>query len=618
MIAKMVKGSGFRGALEYDLQAEKGQMLDTNMAGENPRELAKEFGEIRKLRPNLNKAVLHVSLAAAPGESLTDKQWTDIGHKYLRGMGFKNSQFVITRHTNTDHQHIHILANRIGIDGAVVSDGMDFKRQENLMREIERSYGLKAVEPSHEAERKALSKGEIEEAVRTGAPSTRMQLQQLCDAAAKGSRSMSRYIERLEVTGVEVIPTTQLAGAKLSGLQYRLDGVVMKGSDLGKSYSPAGLEKRGIGYEQDRDGAAIRSSQQREAGRRAGPAHEPADPRQAPERGRTGLDLGAAGTGHGRTDGGNPADAGLHREEGRAASRDLQPADQEFSQVVPRSRERSAAGIEQPARRRQPDALDALRPGDSRGRTHSTAHERILALAGPANSAELNRQQSSSGAPETRRNRSLEAVERQVASMGVELVEIQILNFTTGKNQKRQLNMEQLRWAIPWLKRENALGSDIFVRPHGDHGLVFLQGISAATIEEMKAKGYAPALTVEDGTKTFDAWLKLSEQPLPEVVRKLAEVGLSKSFGADMETAGKDAFTRLAGFTDQSVAGGNKPYVLAHEGAKTVAHSAASALRQASAFIEQSRTSFERGKEALKTKNNEHSKQRNNDRGMSR
>jgi hypothetical protein len=136
MIAKMVKGSGFRGALEYDLQAEKGQMLDTNMAGENPRELAKEFGEIRKLRPHLNKAVLHVSLAAAPGESLTDKQWTDIGHKYLRGMGFENSQFVITRHTDTDHQHIHILANRIGMDGAVVSDGMDFKRQEGVVSEF--------------------------------------------------------------------------------------------------------------------------------------------------------------------------------------------------------------------------------------------------------------------------------------------------------------------------------------------------------------------------------------------------------------------------------------------------------------------------------------------------
>ena len=37
MIAKAVKGKGFRGALEYDLNKEGGQVLDTNMAGENTR-----------------------------------------------------------------------------------------------------------------------------------------------------------------------------------------------------------------------------------------------------------------------------------------------------------------------------------------------------------------------------------------------------------------------------------------------------------------------------------------------------------------------------------------------------------------------------------------------------
>lgn len=614
MIAKMVKGSGFRGALEYDLQAEKGQMLDTNMAGENARELAKEFGEIRKLRPNLNKAVLHVSLAAAPGESLTDKQWTDIGHKYLRGMGFKNSQFVITRHTDTDHQHIHILANRIGIDGAVVSDGMDFKRQENLMREIERSYGLKAVEPSHEAQRKALSKGEIEAAVRTETPSTRMQLQQLCDAAAKGSSSMSRYIERLEVAGVEVIPTTQLAGAKLSGLQYRLDGVVMKGSDLGKSYSPAGLEKRGIGYEQDRDGAAIRSSQQREAGRRAGPAHEPADARQAPERGRTGLDLGATGTGHGRTDGGNQADAGLDPEQGRTASRDLQPAAQEFNQVVPGSRERSTESSEQPARRRQPDALDALRHDDGRGRTHSTAHERVLALAGPAYSAEHDRQQSSRGAPETRRNRSLEAVERQVAGMGVDLVEIQIFNATTGKQQKRQLNLEQLRRSMPWLKRENALGSDIFIKPAGDSSLVLLRGLSVQGLNRMRQEEVTPAVTVEWSGNSFDAWVKVSDKPVPPHVLQIVGEKFAERYGASGEHADGKSFGRLAGFTEQWGGEGKKPYVLAHEGSGKVAPMGERAVQQVQAQLQKERVAQIAAERATRDR----SPGRDSDRGFSR
>lgn len=35
-------------------------------------------------------------------------------------MGFKDNQFVITRHTDTEHEHIHILANRITHAGEVM------------------------------------------------------------------------------------------------------------------------------------------------------------------------------------------------------------------------------------------------------------------------------------------------------------------------------------------------------------------------------------------------------------------------------------------------------------------------------------------------------------------
>ena len=53
MIAKMRKGCGFRGALAYDLQSEKGHVIDSNMEGKTVRELAAEFGQIRQLRPTL-------------------------------------------------------------------------------------------------------------------------------------------------------------------------------------------------------------------------------------------------------------------------------------------------------------------------------------------------------------------------------------------------------------------------------------------------------------------------------------------------------------------------------------------------------------------------------------
>jgi hypothetical protein len=227
-------GKRFRGVLEYDLGKEQGRVIDTNMNGSDPRELAAEFGEIRKLRPALGRAVLHVSLSAAPGEHFTDEQWCAISQRYLHGMGLGHNQYVVTRHNDTEHEHIHLLANRIRLDGSVTSDSNDYRRQEVLMREIERDLGLQPVQPSVTAERRAATKGELEHGLRTGQPSTRQQLQQLCDGAIERCTSFSDYVARLEAAGVELLPVTQLEGRKLSGLSYRLDGVTMKGSDLGK------------------------------------------------------------------------------------------------------------------------------------------------------------------------------------------------------------------------------------------------------------------------------------------------------------------------------------------------------------------------------------------------
>jgi hypothetical protein len=175
MIAKAIKGKGFRGALEYDLSKEQGRVIDTNMEGTGPRELAREFGAIRKLRPNLSRAVLHVSLSAAPGEHLSDKQWSEIGQRYLLGMGLDANQYLITRHLDTEHEHVHLLINRVRFDGEVTSDSHDYRRHEILMRAIERDFSLQPVRPSIEAERRAATKGEIEQGLRTGIAAPRRQ-----------------------------------------------------------------------------------------------------------------------------------------------------------------------------------------------------------------------------------------------------------------------------------------------------------------------------------------------------------------------------------------------------------------------------------------------------------
>jgi hypothetical protein len=250
MIAKAVKGRGFRGVLNYDLNEEKGEILDTNMAGTNARELAQEFGAIRKLRPNLNKAVLHVSLSAAVGEHLTNEQWREIGHKYLKGMDLDNNQFVMTRHTDTDHEHIHIIANRIQFNGDVTSDSNDYRRQEVIMREIERDYGLQSVAPSADAGRRAPSKGLIELEKRTGEISAKTQLQTIIDKATADKPPFLAFVNRLHSAEVSILPSGKTGTPQ--GISFELDGIAFKGSDMGKSYAWKQLQSH-IDYNPERD-----------------------------------------------------------------------------------------------------------------------------------------------------------------------------------------------------------------------------------------------------------------------------------------------------------------------------------------------------------------------------
>ncbi|UTG93167.1 relaxase/mobilization nuclease domain-containing protein [Geobacter sulfurreducens] len=261
MIGKQTKGRGFRGALDYVLNPEKGILIGGNMDGKTPRELGKEFAESRMLNPDLQRPVYHVSLSLSPGEHADDFTWNEIADRYMQRMGFESSQYVVARHTDRDHEHIHIVASRIGLDGKTVSDSNDYYRSEQLIREIEKEFGLERVLSSHERDiedqKKALSAGELHKALETGTPNVKMVLQNHIDVAATYNVTMTDFVKHLERQGVQVIPNMADNG-RVSGLSYRIDGQnTVKGSKLGKAYTFNGLQKRGISYNLDRDRAAF-------------------------------------------------------------------------------------------------------------------------------------------------------------------------------------------------------------------------------------------------------------------------------------------------------------------------------------------------------------------------
>jgi len=84
VIQKAHIGRGFRGVLNYvcDESAERGhdaaRILDTNMAGRTPRELAAEFGALRHLNPDLSRAQTEPRHSGSSANGVNAMQGTGI------------------------------------------------------------------------------------------------------------------------------------------------------------------------------------------------------------------------------------------------------------------------------------------------------------------------------------------------------------------------------------------------------------------------------------------------------------------------------------------------------------------------------------------------------------
>jgi hypothetical protein len=169
MIGKQVKGTSFRGVLNYLHHKDGAEQIGGNMVGNDPRSLAAEFRVSRELNPRLNKAVYHASLSLPKQEYLDDLTWMAIAQDYLTGMGFEHCQYVVYRHTDQDHDHVHLVASRIRLtDGKTVSDSWDYRRSEQVVRQLEQAYQLAAVRPSWQQEKRAPTTGERWLVERTG------------------------------------------------------------------------------------------------------------------------------------------------------------------------------------------------------------------------------------------------------------------------------------------------------------------------------------------------------------------------------------------------------------------------------------------------------------------
>lgn len=232
MIGKIMIGKSFRGCLLYCLHdkqqkqetavmKDRAEVLVYSKCYGSDKELIQQFHEVRLLNQKVTKPVLHITLSLTPSEQLGKDKLMEIVEGCAKDLGFQNNQYIAVGHRDTSHQHLHIVANRIGFDGRTVSDSNSYKKVALFCRKIELQYDLKPVL----SPRRYLPSEQRQLPRQDG---RKEQLREHIIQSLITSNSYSQFEEKMKALGYQV-----LKGRGISFLDDK--GVKVKGSEVGYS-----------------------------------------------------------------------------------------------------------------------------------------------------------------------------------------------------------------------------------------------------------------------------------------------------------------------------------------------------------------------------------------------
>lgn len=146
MMGKIMKRNDFGKIVNYTMKGNnKSKLLATEgVRSDSKQHIAESFSCQAGLNTRIRTPVYHISLSFSKQDSgkLTDDLMVKIAGEYMEKMNIKNTQYIVVRHYDREHPHIHLVINRVDNDGKTISDSNDRIRNNRVCRELTIKYGL--------------------------------------------------------------------------------------------------------------------------------------------------------------------------------------------------------------------------------------------------------------------------------------------------------------------------------------------------------------------------------------------------------------------------------------------------------------------------------------------
>lgn len=155
MVAKIKSGKSLIGALNYNenkVKQNKARLIEAMGYYKDTLELnfydkLLRLTDLAERNERTKTNTVHISLNFAGGESLPEDMLRDIVRDYMEGIGFAYQPYLVYRHTDAGHPHIHIVSTNIKRDGERISlHYLGQNQSEKVRKAIEQKYQLVKAE----------------------------------------------------------------------------------------------------------------------------------------------------------------------------------------------------------------------------------------------------------------------------------------------------------------------------------------------------------------------------------------------------------------------------------------------------------------------------------------
>ena len=232
MMGDLKKRASFAKVVNYVNNPKKARLIDSkDVRLDDNAAIARSMQGQADDKPGrkLKNPVYHISLDFAHEDTprMTDALMVEIAREYMRRMGIVNTQYIVSRHTDKEHQHLHIVANRVDNDGNTISDRNDAIRNVAVCKALTREYGLHFSKGKMNVKRDRLR----------GKDKVKYQIYDAIKAALPRCNCWSDLCDRLAKQGIGVNFKYDRTEGKILGVSFTKNEISFSGSRIDRSMS---------------------------------------------------------------------------------------------------------------------------------------------------------------------------------------------------------------------------------------------------------------------------------------------------------------------------------------------------------------------------------------------